>query len=1150
MWRKMMAQPYKTQSIVTDKASHPIFKKSLLALATLGYITAANSQNAPQAAPNSDIEQVTPQEQDDELELIEVRGMRGSLLNAQSLKRDADTFVDGLTATDIGALPDRSVLEAMQRLPGVSIERFAAPNDPDHFSAEGSGAVVRGMTQTRSEFNGRDTFTADSGRGLSFQDVPPELMGGVDVYKNQTADMIEGGIAGTISLRTRMPFDQGGRQLAFSADLTRGDLANETTPSFSALYSDRWETDDLGEFGLLLNVAKSELQTSSHGVNNDIFEFRSIDQFPNATSSYIFDGSFANYAPSDVEIGDEGLLVPTSANLSMKDDTRQRTGIAAAIQWASPDDSVRASLQFIRSDSSLAWTEKGISYESQANVYKAGAAPGTEFEFDDRGVFSSGTITDVSGGWRGGDALDRVPNEAVQDFGFRFSNGDRYKDQRTKVDDYNFKLEWNATDSLQLIADFQHVHATKVDDDMKLMLMTHANQIWDTTGGNPNLTLLNPWAFATEEEIAANGADYRGDSYFSDIESYHFAAAMDHYERSEGKSNAVKLDGTYFLEHDNFSQIKFGVRYAKRQQRVKNSAYNWGSLGALWAGTTFLDNPILGDIANTAGVDSVYETVDWGDFYRGGVLEIQGGNTMLHPSHALTQQYNNWGEIFKPLYQERCGDWRPMAQRIYDDEICTRKSTSGHFLPQEVSDVSQENTAAYVRVDFENDDTKYRFSGNVGVRVVNVKNISKGATLYPETLTQYPSPDDWDSSNYNPEDYDLFDESSRFLEQTVNYMPENLRNFMNGAVVGENAENTFTKVLPSFNIKVSLTDDILTRFAVSKAIALPDIGALRNYTQIGLLGYNAQADRLPAYWNAENPYRVGEGLPGDYQQVSANGIPLDGDGNELEQNLQIDPDSVQINGFRASGGNPFLKPMESIQWDVSVEWYFDDVGSLTASLFYKDLKNFFINGGDAREYTNPETGTTQLVDVEGPRNGGKGEMKGIELSYQQFFDMLPAPFDGLGTQINYTYINAEGVPNSNIDSTSDGIGDSEDTLTSDSYALQDSVPLQGQSEHTANFIAMYEKSGWSARLAYNWRSEYLVTTRDTISKLPVWTGSNGYLDGSIFYDLTENLKIGLQGVNLLNTETRTYMQVDSELKLSRAWLVNDRRYTLAVRGTF
>jgi len=84
----------------------------------------------------------------------------------------------------------------LQRVPGISISRFAAGDDPDHFSVEGSGVVIRGLDYVRSEFNGRDAFSANNGRALGFQDVPPELVGGVDVFKNQTADMIEGGISG------------------------------------------------------------------------------------------------------------------------------------------------------------------------------------------------------------------------------------------------------------------------------------------------------------------------------------------------------------------------------------------------------------------------------------------------------------------------------------------------------------------------------------------------------------------------------------------------------------------------------------------------------------------------------------------------------------------------------------------------------------------------------------------------------------------------------------------------------------------------------------------------------------------------------------------------------------------------------------------
>lgn len=1156
------------RELKNNKIQIPVFKKSLLAIAILGLSTAVYSQEdieVPTENTTVEIEKKSTEKESD-MEVIEVSGMRANLLGAQNLKRHSDTFVDAITAEDMGSLPDRSVLEAIQRLPGVSIERFAASNDPDHFSSEGSGAVVRGMTQTRSEFNGRDSFTADSGRGLSFQDVPPEMMAGVDIYKNQTADMIEGGIAGTISLRTRRPFDKQGRQFAFSADVTYGDIAEEATPSLSMLYSDRWDTKNSGEWGFLINVSKSKLEADSHGIQNNVFEFRPLSSLDNMNveNPYIYDGSFAKYAPDDVQIGDEGVLVPTSANLSMKQDTRERTGISAALQWESPDDSIRATLQFLRSDSTLSWNEHAIASEWQPGDYRAGAVPGTEFEFDDDGVYANGSITDASGGWRG-DA-ERSPGGGVQNFGFRFNTGNRIKEQRTTVDDISFNVEYTPTDNLTLVADFQHIKADKTDDDMKLMFMTHANQNWDTRGSTPSLEMINPWSAATEQEVDAIGTDYRGNTYFNDVTSYHFAAAMDHYERSEGVSTAGRLDATYALDNDHITQLKFGIRYAEREQRVRFSKYNWGSLGALWSDAAYLDDPAVAEVAELAGLEQVYDVVDWSNFYRGGVANIQGGNTVLHPTNALTNDYANWGTTLAPLSAERCGDFRPADARIYADD-CSNRSLTDQFLPSEVSYTTEANTAAYVRLDFENDDWKYRVAGNIGVRVVRIENSTLGTTSYPEQLTQYPAPAGWDPLNYNPADYNLFADSSLFLSQTINFMSQDFRDFANGALVANEAEQSYTKTLPSFNIKVELTDTLLTRFAVSKAIALPDIGNLKNNTTIGVLGHTLEADRLPNYWNIDNPHP-------DAPTDSTTGLPVDANGDDLVQNQLIDPASASINGWTATSGNPFLKPMESIQWDASLEWYFADVGSLTTSFFYKDLSNFFINGGTVRQFTNPETGVTMEVDVNGPTNGGKGSMKGVEINYQQFFDMLPAPFNGLGVQANYTYIKAEGTPNANLDSTDigaaqdlnqDGLVNDDDkrdtngdgvleyvygNTGSESYALQDSLPLEGQSEHTANLILMYEKNDWSGRVAYNWRSEYLVTARDTISKLPVWAGDAGYMDASIFYQFTDNIKAGVQGVNLLNTQTETYMQVDENLKLHRSWLVNDRRISFVIRGSF
>ncbi|WP_239692419.1 TonB-dependent receptor plug domain-containing protein, partial [Microbulbifer mangrovi] len=134
---------------------------------------AATTFSAQQALAQEETED-TDSDTAQAIEEVVVSGVRYNLQNAQDIKRDADTFVDSISSEDMGSLPDRSVLEAMQRMPGVSIERFAGADDPDHFGVEGSGAIIRGMTATRSEFNGRDSFTANSGRGLSFQDVPPE----------------------------------------------------------------------------------------------------------------------------------------------------------------------------------------------------------------------------------------------------------------------------------------------------------------------------------------------------------------------------------------------------------------------------------------------------------------------------------------------------------------------------------------------------------------------------------------------------------------------------------------------------------------------------------------------------------------------------------------------------------------------------------------------------------------------------------------------------------------------------------------------------------------------------------------------------------------------------------------------------------------
>src|SRR5262245_13484578 len=131
------------------------------------------------AAPAENTNTNTTTKSDDDLTEILVTGIRKALETSQEIKKEADTVLDSITASDIGAFPDKSVAEALQRMSGVAVTRFAASGDTTHFSAEPSGVVIRGLPQVRREFNGRDSFNAKRSRGLSFGSVLTGLVAGL-----------------------------------------------------------------------------------------------------------------------------------------------------------------------------------------------------------------------------------------------------------------------------------------------------------------------------------------------------------------------------------------------------------------------------------------------------------------------------------------------------------------------------------------------------------------------------------------------------------------------------------------------------------------------------------------------------------------------------------------------------------------------------------------------------------------------------------------------------------------------------------------------------------------------------------------------------------------------------------------------------------
>lgn len=174
-----------------------------------------------------------------------VLGKRASMMSAQEIKRDSIDIVDTVVADEIHKLPDLSVTDALQRITGVQIARDRG---------EGAAVAVRGLVQMETLLNGREVFTAGNGRTLDFADIPAEMVSSIQVYKTASAERIEGGVGGTIDLRTRRPFDFKGREIVGSARVIHGDLIKGSRSQWSVLASDRWSSASSGQFGALLNL--------------------------------------------------------------------------------------------------------------------------------------------------------------------------------------------------------------------------------------------------------------------------------------------------------------------------------------------------------------------------------------------------------------------------------------------------------------------------------------------------------------------------------------------------------------------------------------------------------------------------------------------------------------------------------------------------------------------------------------------------------------------------------------------------------------------------------------------------------------------------------------------------------------------------------
>ncbi|MEA0637121.1 TonB-dependent receptor [Xanthomonas campestris pv. campestris] len=500
------------------------FRRSVMAISVATLLSAqAYAQDATTtAAPASD---ATTQQ----LDTVQVTGTRSSVTKAQLVKQNAEQIVDSIVAEDIGKLPDNNVAEALQRISGIQISRNYG---------EGSSIAIRGLTQVRTELNGRDIFTANDGRGLSFEDVSAELLGGVNVYKNPSADMIEGGLGGTVDLRTRLPFDYEGRKIAGSVQYNYYDLADDGKPAFSGLFSDRWQTG-IGEIGILVNYSQQKSPFRQDTI--------SIEPWYTQTDLPGYEG--------------QGVSVPHGAGINTTIGERERKTGAFAMQWR-PNDSVEVYTQVLRSDYDFSWQDYSFFALTQRNPIQG--LPG--IQVNDRNEFVNGSF-------------QNVPTESNTSLTERHS----------VTTDYSLGAKWTVNEKLTLSTDFQYVDATTTGTRYIVATGQDTSPQFnvDFRGDLPRLSVTD-----------ASGAE----GYLADVNNYDgWRYHLDNKDDNKGTEFAWRADMDLAFDSDFVRSFKAGVRYTDRDAETKGNIYRFMCLNTACGAATdspFAAFPSIGIVTN------------------------------------------------------------------------------------------------------------------------------------------------------------------------------------------------------------------------------------------------------------------------------------------------------------------------------------------------------------------------------------------------------------------------------------------------------------------------------------------------------------------------------------------------------------------------
>jgi len=783
------------------------------------------------------------QENADGLEEVVVTGFRGSLERALGVKRNENGVVDAIVAEDIADFPDLNLAEAIQRIPGVSINRV---------NGEGRQVNVRGLEGkfNRILINGMEGMSTTGGtdssggsnrdRAFDFNTFASELFNQITVRKTQSADVEEGSLGATVELRTAKPFDYDeGTTFAFSAQNGYNDLAEKNNPRIAGLFA-----VNNGDFGALVSVAYSDRNYYEEGFSTVRWQdgtFQSVGGVvcadePTDPGCVDTDTSSLNYHPR----------IPRYGRLTHD---QQRLGITGSLQF-NVDDKTSVTVDALYSKFEADRDEEFLevflrSQEKYIDV--------TDYTID------AATNTMIA-------ATMDIPQLANGTHPIRSEH--RFDAQTTDFFQLTLAVEHAFTDRFR--SSFL-VGTSESEYDVPVQTTVIADAIGTVEGYS--------YDFSGNMNMAA--VDY-GSLDVTDASQWAFTEVRDRPNYVDNSFSTVRLDFEYDLDAD--VSVSAGLSY-------KN--YEFDTFGARREST-------YGSIV--CGLPGDY---------------CDAGATGLAISGALLGQVNGFstsGPAGNPT------SWispninaAAAAIDLYDIAPTLRAGDD--------RSVEEEDTGVWAKLDFVAD-FGLPVRGDVGVRWVETETTAKGIVAT----------------------------SPEVIEAVVT--------------------RSYTDTLPSLNLAIDVTDDVVVRLGMAKVMSRPNLG---NLTPGGSL------------------------------------------------------DSFSGEPYGYNRGNPGLLPFRATTTDIGVEWYFADEALLSVNYFKKDVDSFFQSSetvevpysqtglaanlppASSPLYNDLAAGLDPLVELKQTLNGGNAELDGWEVIYQQPFTMLPAPFNNMGFTGNYTKVDSDKI---------------------------------------------------------------------------------------------------------------------------------------------